>query len=698
MRKYLKRFAIWRHAGGMALLVAALLVGLALGNDFGVGADEALNSMVGGRALTAYRSPEGYRDYLGTGEILAQHGPSYFMLFTQAGRAVASVLPGWLPSDGRHLANYLVYLIGLASFYALARRLMPRRIAAMAAALFATQPVLFGLGFINAKDTPFMAMFLASLATGVWGVERIGGSAIAAVHGSPRGVQVGKQAPRGSRAELQRQAGMNPSDAAASSSTSAEQADVGHGDITRLRSDGPTPASFGGALRLDWAAASHWARAGLIASAAALALALLDLLAFDALRDLLKAAATWIYRQEALRGALSLLAQDIGKTPIEAYLPKVDWLYLAYGRMAVLSVALIVGFAIARRSLPRTCNRLLLVGGAGWPAVLLAGAVLGFTISVRPIAGLAGLLVSGYLLHQLRSRSAAPIFLYWVMAGAVAYETWPYLWDAPLSSFLASLALHTDVSGHEVLYRGAVYAPDALPWHYLPTLFGLQLTEPALLLLLFGLPGLLRKGRSGEPHAALLVGAGCWFALPLAATRMPGTGLYNGFRHVLFIVPPLLLAAGFGLQTLMDRVHAPVARWFVFGLLLLPGVVGIARMHPYEYAYFNAFAGGVRGTYEAFDQEYWCTSYREAMQYVNRAAEAGATIFFGRSMYAAVPFARADLNLTNQPASHTRADFMLYCTRFREDQAWVIGQPVYEIGREGAVFARVYQLGPGSQP
>jgi len=43
----------------------------------------------------------------------------------------------------------------------------------MAAALFATQPLLFGHAFINQKDTPFLAFFLISVVVGMHTVDRL---------------------------------------------------------------------------------------------------------------------------------------------------------------------------------------------------------------------------------------------------------------------------------------------------------------------------------------------------------------------------------------------------------------------------------------------------------------------------------------------------------------------------------------------
>ena len=642
MRNRLIRMMAWRHAGIAALLAIALAAGQPHADDFGAGADEALDSTTGERALTAYTSPEGYRDYLSTGKMVAHFGPPYFILFTQASRAFTSVSADWLPSDGRHLTNYLIFLLGLACFYALSLRLLPRRIAFMTTAVFATQPALLGLGFIDHKDTPFMALFLGSLLAAVWTAER--------AEGSIRGAVAGRTG---------------------------------------------TQEGIWQVLRLDWRSARPAARWMLIGAAGALAVALLEFTGFGIFQAVLRPVATWAYQQAPLRDLLSLVAEDIDKTPVEAYLPRLEWLYMAYGRVAWLSVSLLAGLAATRRTLLRTSEWVLLDRRVALLPVLVSGAVLGFAIAIRPIAVYAGVLASGFLIHRLKGRSTGLLLAYWVTAGAVAYETWPYLWEAPLASYLDSLFLLADFNIHDVLYRGVVYPSNALPWHYLPTLLALQLTEWVVPMLLLGLLAMVRSVRRGQSQLALLIGVGLWFVIPVAATRLPGAGLYNGFRLLLFVLPPLFIGLGFGLKLVVEVVRAPPAQWLLFGLILAPGLLGIARLHPYEYAYFNAYAGGVEGADGLYDHEYWCTSYREAMEFINRVAQPGATVFSGRSLFSAIPFARSDLILTAQASDYEQATYVLYCSRFREDLVWVSGEKTFEVARGSAVFAQVFQRIPG---
>jgi hypothetical protein len=83
------------------------------------------------------------------------------------------------------------------------------------------------------------------------------------------------------------------------------------------------------------------------------------------------------------------------------------------------------------------------------------------------------------------------------------------------------------------------------------------------------------------------------------------------------------------------------------------------------------------------------------MEFVNRVAQPGATVFSGRSLFSAIPYARADLNLTSQASDYEQATYVLYCIRFREDLVWVSGIEVFEVARGSAVFAQVFQRVPG---
>jgi len=124
-----------------------------------VSTDEYLNAKVGSRALSALISSDGYSEYLKTGEPLVHHRPSYFMVFAGFSKWATSVFPTWHAANGRHFVNFLTFMLGTVIFFSLCKRSLTSHIATITTALFASQPVIFGYGFINQKDMPFMVFF-----------------------------------------------------------------------------------------------------------------------------------------------------------------------------------------------------------------------------------------------------------------------------------------------------------------------------------------------------------------------------------------------------------------------------------------------------------------------------------------------------------------------------------------------------------
>jgi hypothetical protein len=98
-----------------------------------------------------------------TDPTLRYYGAWFLMAILFAGR----LFPNWYISEAAHLLTFIAFLFGVFIFYLLARRWLGRWSAFGAASLFALQPVLWGHGFINARDIPFMVGFLATIHFGL---------------------------------------------------------------------------------------------------------------------------------------------------------------------------------------------------------------------------------------------------------------------------------------------------------------------------------------------------------------------------------------------------------------------------------------------------------------------------------------------------------------------------------------------------
>jgi hypothetical protein len=176
-------------------------------------------------------------------------------------------------------------------------------------------------------------------------------------------------------------------------------------------------------------------------------------------------------------------------------------------------------------------------------------------------------------------------------------------------------------------------------------MFSIQLTEPALLLFAFGVLALFLARRELAGRRTLLTVAAVWFFVPLAASVFLRTPLYSGFRQLLFALPPLFLIAALGLEQIWRWVENRLMRAALALAVLAPGLARIAGLRPYEYNYFNSVVGGVAGAEGLYAHDYWRTSYREAMTYVDAIALPGARVAIAEPFEVASPFARSDLEL-----------------------------------------------------
>jgi hypothetical protein len=212
-------------------------------------------------------------------------------------------------------------------------------------------------------------------------------------------------------------------------------------------------------------------------------------------------------------------------------------------------------------------------------------------------------------------------------------------------------------------------------------LFAVQLTETLLLLLLIGTVSLLKKLR-WELVSLILI----WFALPAAAIVLLRVSLYDNFRQVFFILPPLFLLAGVGMDGCLRLIRRPWSRALFFLVILLPGLYANITLYPYQYIYYNQLAGGLRGAYRVFELDYWDLAFREGQAYINRAAAQNANVFAGDSKPSAQTFARPDLifnALGGRKKNWEHYDYIIVSTAENNDEKFAEFPTVYVVQRDG---------------
>lgn len=216
----------------------------------------------------------------------------------------------------------------------------------------------------------------------------------------------------------------------------------------------------------------------------------------------------------------------------------------------------------------------------------------------------------------IRLLPAAPIAL------AVMAVLWPWSVQSPGNIFAAlSLFSSFDWSGY-VLWNGLLFRPQELPRSYVIVLLLFQLPEVVIAGLaatvLYAVQNVRLSATPAVGWKALayvvIVSAA---AVPVLYAMFLRPPQYDGIRHMLFVLPPIIVLAAIGLDWVYESLSARGGLWpsgmaTAFGAVIFWQIYTIAGLYPVEYAYFNNFAGGLAGAANRFDLDYWGVSLGDA--------------------------------------------------------------------------------------
>jgi hypothetical protein len=288
-----------------------------------------------------------------------------------------------------------------------------------------------------------------------------------------------------------------------------------------------------------------------------------------------------------------------------------------------------------------------------WPATIATGLFTGLAIATRSSGVITHVYLIGAMtlcavealirggrsaagdLLRIVVRTVAAIVIAWLTAVAL----WPWLQVGnPITQFAEAFSYFAHHPGSwEFLHWGEMVRTTALPWSYLPAQLLVRLPEGFLLLLcvavlsgIGGMLAILRLGfsaiaqprRSRLKQAIMLTAQArqtliVWAAatLPIAAVILLRSTLYDGIRHVLFLIPMLAVVASLGFVRLMPPLRRfPMATATFAGGYVGHAVLIFVLLHPLQYAAFNVFAGGVIGAYGRFEQDYWSLAVLPALR------------------------------------------------------------------------------------
>jgi hypothetical protein len=375
-----------------------------------------------------------------------------------------------------------------------------------------------------------------------------------------------------------------------------------------------------------------------------------------------------------------------------------------------------------------------------WRATIITGLLVGLALGTRT----GGLILQAYMLLglalcavefavrngglrlpfvlALAARYIAAIALAWLMAIAI----WPWLeLGNPIEQFRTALVYFATIPvSFDFQHWGERVSTNALARSYIPGQLLARLPLPFLGLLvvaavaaLAGGCQLVLKGAASwrakrsvrsaflllaQKRAILIV----WAAVicPLAFLILQRATLYDGVRHVLFVIPMLAIVAGEGAMVFVPWLRrSPVLSaivMVVIGAYLAGTVRTLAILHPLEYVAMNALVGGTYGAYGRFDLDYWSMAAQPALRRLEERLDHDHSVMWNESPPSLVicipwregwvgPMLRRPWKLETDP---DKADYIIVTERARAHCASRTGlELIDELKRFDRPFAWTYR-------
>ncbi len=196
---------------------------------------------------------------------------------------------------------------------------------------------------------------------------------------------------------------------------------------------------------------------------------------------------------------------------------------------------------------------------------------------------------------------------------AIGMLFWPYGLLSPIKNTLYTLKhiSHFPLSLRE-LFEGELILSAELPRYYLFKF--LMISNPVIVFIgLFSALAFL-KSFAKRYDAVLSGGLAFAFLFPLAYITYQHANVYGGWRHILFVYPPLVAVSALGFENLLRQFEEKKAAFYaVIGLLGLAGTNSVfwyIYAHPNQYIYYNALVGGLDGATGNYETDYYFNGMR----------------------------------------------------------------------------------------
>jgi len=289
--------------------------------------------------------------------------------------------------------------------------------------------------------------------------------------------------------------------------------------------------------------------------------------------------------------------------------------------------------------------------------------------------------------------------IYFLASPLAAFFLWWVFWPDPIGQLLhAYRTFGIGTNNIEVLLNGHWYCSGStVPWYYpywylvittpLPILIGCIIGLISSIMLLIskgGIPfcsivtwpwqnnaNVREKGlgfdgtktRNTDANIPITLLIILWLLLPLTRYLIPTIGVIDGIRHFEEVLFPIAALSAIGTDVLMRSLKNKLITSLIFLFTVFYLLCTNYSYHPYQITYFNELVGGVKGATGKYDLDYWGTSQKAAVEWVNMHALQNAKIHIVMAGAVAGQYLRPDLTGNLNKYSYDDSDFVILLNR-----------------------------------
>jgi hypothetical protein len=339
--------------------------------------------------------------------------------------------------------------------------------------------------------------------------------------------------------------------------------------------------------------------------------------------------------------------------------------------------------------------------------IILHSFVSAFLIDIRLVGFIApalsiGILAFIYIPQRRLKEVVLPILSYSLLTAVFVYMLWPTLWLHPILLFESFARMAHFPWRYTNLIAGQTVLATQNPWFYIPLWIGI--TTPVAILIawftgvgfaiknLFSNDNFLLDSRQVFMVSLAFLPIDLWlFFLILKPT------FYDGWRHLFFISPLLVIGAVYGAYNFFRAVSNRKYLAIIVGLtILFLAIVPAVKMiiiHPYQQVYFNILTSKkdnhIRENYE---MDYWGLSYKEGFDKLLKL-DSNTNIKVFVANIAALDNAKlADEDTHRITIVEKIEDADYFITNYRFHPQEFPYKKVINIDREGSCILGVYKL------